>query len=171
MGHPPVFRVRSVATQEDLLPAPIQKSRGGPTQAAFGLSGGHPAPLAQPDRCVSHPVHPVLNLHCKQAPRDDKFRASYGSFRLRPVNSHISRLENAVRYGAPEFVVGPGVLYLYLARLCCVSWRVFPEPSVSVTIRSTPGGENSSFNPLGQATSIRSTLAAAPSPKCNRKSL
>src|SRR3978361_158217 len=69
---PTVFRVRSVATEEDLLPARIQKSRGGPTQAAFGLSGGHPAPLPQPDRCVSHPVHPVLNLHCRQTPRHDK---------------------------------------------------------------------------------------------------
>ncbi len=66
-GPPYSFRVRSVATQEDLLPARMQKSRGWPTQAAFGLSGGHPAP---------HPVHPVLNLHCKQIARDDKLGVS-----------------------------------------------------------------------------------------------
>ncbi len=40
------------------------------------LEWGHPVPLAQPDRCVSHPVHSVLNLHCKQIARDDKVGAS-----------------------------------------------------------------------------------------------
>ncbi len=38
--------------------------------------GGHPAPLVQPDRCVSHPLHPVLNLHRKQIARDDKYGAN-----------------------------------------------------------------------------------------------
>ena len=46
----------------------------------------------------------------------------------------------------------------------------FPLPSVSVTIRSTPGTVNCSTFPLGQCTSIASTVVACPKPKCGRGS-
>jgi len=47
----------------------------------------------------------------------------------------------------------------------------FPVPSVIVTIRSTPGTAKCSTLPPGQCTSMSSTLAAGPRPKCGRGSL
>ena len=44
-------------------------------------------------------------------------------------------------------------------------WCYFPVPSVIVTIRSTPETVKCSTLPLGQCTSMSSTLVACPSPK------
>ncbi len=60
-----------------------------PQSSQRGSNGGHPAPLAQPDRCVSHPVHPVLNLHCKQIPRDDKCGLTPGRVPRSPNPAYV----------------------------------------------------------------------------------
>ena len=47
----------------------------------------------------------------------------------------------------------------------------FPDPSEMGTMRSTPVTEKCSTLPLGQCTSMSSTVVDCPSPKCGRGSL